>query len=100
MRPWTSIRLSAAISVAASTAVQRVVPAPSASANMPRIAAVPNRTLPIRQANGPSPNSLIAPAMNSFTNWGCSEFESSPAGFGGRTAACGAPATRRSSARR
>ena len=40
----------------------------------------PKSRLPIRHANGPSPNSLMAPAMKSLTNCGCSELESCPAG--------------------
>ena len=36
-------------------------PAARTSANIPRIASVPSTTLPSRHANGPSPNSSIAP---------------------------------------
>ena len=45
IRPWTSIRLSAAISVAAPSASQSPPPAARTSANMPRIASDPSSRL-------------------------------------------------------
>ena len=55
-------------------------PAARTSANIPRIAIDPKIRLPIRQANGPSPNSSIAPAMISLATWGCSALGSVPSG--------------------
>ncbi len=40
----------------------------------------PSSTLGKRQANGPSPNSSIPPAMISLASGGCSEFGSAPSG--------------------
>ncbi len=47
---------------------------------MPRIASDPIKMLPMRHANGPSPNNSIAPAITSLASCGCSEFGSSPSG--------------------
>ena len=80
IRPWTSSRLSQAISALAPTAAQRPPPAARTSANIPRIAIEPKIRLPIRQANGPSPNSSIAAAMISLASWGCSALGSVPSG--------------------
>ena len=80
IREWTSNRLSAAISAAAPTATQRPPPAERTNANIPRIASEPSRMLGSRHANGPSPNSSIAPAMTTFASWGCSALGSSPDG--------------------
>ena len=80
IREWTSNRLSAAISAAAPTATHGPPPAARTNANIPRIASEPSRMLGSRHANGPSPNSSIAPATITLASWGCSEFGSSPAG--------------------
>jgi hypothetical protein len=88
IRPWTSSRLSAAISAAAPNASHNPPPAARTSANIPRIATVPSNTLGSRQASGPSPNSSIPPAISSLTREGCSELPSTPSG----AFAYGAPA--------
>ena len=67
IRPWTNSRLSHAINVLAPNADQGPPPAERTSAYIPRIAIEPKIRLPIRHANGPSPNSSIAAAMTSFT---------------------------------
>ena len=72
IREWISARLSVAITAVAPTANHCEPPAPRTSQYSAISAIIPNRTLPIRQPHGLSPNSLIAPAMTSLASCGCS----------------------------
>ena len=80
IRPWTSSRLSVAISVAAPREDQRPAPALRTSTYMPSSAIVPKMRLPSRQANGPSPKSSIDAATMSLAPCGCSALGSVPSG--------------------